>query len=203
MFTGIIENIGRVKHISAIGSNKTFVITSSMAPELKVDQSIAHDGVCLTVEAVDAETYTVTAIAETLSKTALNQWATGSMVNLERSLLVGSRLDGHFVQGHVDTTGICKKVVNRDGSYEYAFSFPETFANLIIEKGSICVNGVSLTAFNVSNNSFSVALIPYTYAHTNLQDVKEGSPVNLEFDMIGKYIVGMKQRADTKTPILH
>jgi riboflavin synthase len=202
MFTGIIENIGTVKNILGSGTNKTYVITSSLAPELKVDQSIAHDGVCLTVEAVDTESFTVTAIAETLSKTALNHWVSGSKVNLERSLLVGGRLDGHFVQGHVDTIGICKKVENRDGSYEYAFSFPETFANLIIEKGSICVNGVSLTAFNVSHNSFSVALIPYTYQHTNLQYVKEGTSVNLEFDMMGKYIVRMEQGADAPSAIL-
>ena len=189
MFTGIIETIGQVKEISGSGSNKTFWIQSSLTPELKVDQSIAHNGVCLTVEDIQGDLYRVTAVAETLGKTDLVSWNISTRLNLERSLLPSSRLDGHFVQGHVDTTGNCKKILDANGSHEFQFVYPKAFSSLVIEKGSICVNGVSLTAFNVKKNRFSVAVIPYTFQHTNLQFIQEGDPVNIEFDLIGKYIL--------------
>ena len=189
MFTGIIEAFGEVKKITAAGTNKTFWIESVLTPELKVDQSVAHNGVCLTVEAVEGGQYKVTAVAETLEKTALNQWKPGTIVNLERSLLPTSRLDGHFVQGHVDTTGRCEGIANKAGSYELTFSFAHAFAELIIEKGSICVSGVSLTAFQVTDSTFTVAIIPYTWQQTNLQFLKKGDAVNLEFDLLGKYIL--------------
>ena len=192
MFTGIIEALGEIKDISTHGTNKTFWIQSPLSYELKVDQSIAHNGVCLTVEEVNNDHYRVTAVAETLEKTALNDWKVGSQVNLERSLLPSSRLDGHFVQGHVDTTGTCEKIENKEGSWELTFSFPKPFAPLIIEKGSICVNGISLTAFKVKKSSFRVAVIPYTWEHTNLHTLKEEDRINLEFDMIGKYIIRSK-----------
>lgn len=193
MFTGIIEALGEVRAIAESGTNKTFWIRTPLTAEFKVDQSIAHDGVCLTVEEIDGDWYKVTAVEETLNKTALHRWDKGTYVNLERSLLLTSRLDGHFVQGHVDTTGLCQNIENRDGSYEITFSFPHAFAELIIEKGSVCVNGISLTAFNVTDSSFSVAIIPYTWEHTNLQDLKTGEAVNLEFDLIGKYILRTKK----------
>ena len=188
MFTGIIESIGNVKEISSTGSNKSFWIESPLSAEFKIDQSIAHNGVCLTVEEIQGGQHKVTAVAETLQKTELNQWRIGSFINLERSLLPTNRLDGHFVQGHVDTTGTCKKIKDKNGSYEFEFDFPKKFAPLIIEKGSICVNGISLTAFDVKKASFKVAIIPYTFEHTNLQYLKENAEVNLEFDMVGKYI---------------
>jgi riboflavin synthase len=189
MFTGIIESSGIITDITAPGTNKSFWIKSSISAEFKVDQSVAHNGVCLTVEDIDADCHKVTAIAETLEKTELNDWAPGSIINLERSLLLSSRMDGHFVQGHVDTTGTCKNIKDKSGSYEFEFTFSKKFAPFIIEKGSICVNGISLTAFDVKKNSFKVAIIPYTYEHTNLRYLKETDKVNLEFDMIGKYIL--------------
>jgi riboflavin synthase len=189
MFTGIIESSGIITDITAPGTNKSFWIKSSISAEFKVDQSVAHNGVCLTIEDIEADRHKVTAIAETLEKTQLNDWAPGSIINLERSLLLSSRMDGHFVQGHVDTTGMCKNIKDKSGSYEFEFTFSKKFAPFIIEKGSICVNGVSLTAFDVKKNSFKVAIIPYTYEHTNLRYLKETDKVNLEFDMIGKYIL--------------
>lgn len=189
MFTGIVESLGIIKEIATSGTNKTFWIESSLSASFKVDQSVAHNGVCLTVESIQDNLHRVTAIAETLAKTELNQWEVGTHVNIERSLLPTNRLDGHFVQGHVDTTAICKKIKDKQGSQEFEFQFPKKFAPLIIEKGSICVNGISLTAFNVKKRSFIVAIIPFTFEHTNLQFVKEGNLVNLEFDMIGKYIL--------------
>ena len=188
MFTGIIESLGTVKEISTSGSNKTFWIGSPLSASFKIDQSIAHNGVCLTVEDVRDGLHRVTAVEETLQKTALHQWQIGTAVNLERSLVPGNRLDGHFVQGHVDATGICKKIRDKNGSHEFGFRFPKAFAELIIEKGSISLNGISLTVFDVKKNSFKVAVIPYTLEHTNLRFIKEGDEVNLEFDMIGKYI---------------
>jgi len=193
MFTGIIESTGRVKGVKETGTNKTFWIESSLSSLFKIDQSIAHDGVCLTVEEVQDGSHRVTAILETLEKTALHQWSEGKQINLEQCLLPTSRLDGHFVQGHVDTTGICEKIKNRDGSYELTFSFAKKFAPLVIEKGSICINGISLTLFEVKKDSFSVAIIPYTWENTNLKFLKKGDKVNLEFDMIGKYIQRMNQ----------
>lgn len=189
MFTGIIETLGQVKEIIISGTNKSFWLESPLTAEFKVDQSIAHNGVCLTVEEIKGARYKVTAVEETLKKTALNQWIRGNYINLERSLLPSSRLDGHFVQGHVDSLGTCKKIEDKNGSWEFTFSFPENFAPLVIEKGSISLNGTSLTVFNVTKTSFEVAVIPYTYEHTTIQFLKEGDLVNLEFDMVGKYIV--------------
>jgi riboflavin synthase len=189
MFTGIIEVLGKVETVAIAGTNRTFWVKSPITSELKIDQSVAHNGVCLTVEAVNGDQYQVTAVQETLDKTALSQWAPGTVVNLERSLLPSSRLDGHFVQGHVDTAGTCQSITDKGGSWELVFHFPDGFAPLIIEKGSVCIDGISLTAFNVTNNSFTVAIIPYTWAHTNLQFLQPGEKVNLEFDLIGKYIL--------------
>jgi riboflavin synthase len=189
MFTGIVESLGIIREIATFGTNKTFWIESSLSSSFKIDQSIAHNGVCLTVEDVKENCHRVTAVEETLAKTDLNHWGIGTHVNIERSLLPTNRLDGHFVQGHVDTTGTCKKKKDRQGSHQFEFEFPKKFAELIIEKGSISVNGISLTAFDVKKHSFKVAIIPYTFQHTNLQFLKEGDKVNLEFDMIGKYIL--------------
>ncbi len=189
MFTGIIESTGTIKKIISKGTNKTFLVESALSNELKIDQSVSHSGVCLTIEAVNGNSYQVTAIEETLKKTALNEWVTGSIINLERCLQIGSRLDGHIVQGHVDCVGICKKIKERKGSWEYEFEFPKKFAGLVIEKGSITINGISLTVFNIRLKSFSVAIIPYTYLYTNIKDIKIGDKVNLEFDLIGKYLL--------------
>jgi riboflavin synthase len=195
MFTGIIETTGIVKDVISNGSNKIFWIESSLAREFKVDQSVSHSGVCLTVEEIIGNLQRVTAIDETLQKTNLNSWQPGTLINLERSLLLNTRLDGHIVQGHADTTGICLSRKEKDGSWEFEFEFAKKFAELIIEKGSICVNGISLTAFKVKKKSFSVAIIPYTFEHTNIREVKPGDAVNLEFDMIGKYITRMRKLA--------
>jgi len=170
------------------GSNRSFWIESSISQELRVDQSISHSGICLTVEEVTGNSHKVTAIEETALKTNVNEWKIGDTINLERSLKLESRLDGHFVQGHVDTVATCIEINEKQGSWEYEFSFRKKFSELIIEKGSICVNGISLTVVNSKKNSFSVAIIPYTFEHTNLQQVKVGSVVNLEFDIIGKYV---------------
>ena len=185
MFTGIIETTGVVKEVSSNGSNRTFWIDSPISPQLKVDQSISHNGVCLTVEEISNSGHRVTAIEETLQKTSLGSWKPGSIINIERCLPVNGRLDGHFVQGHVDTTAKCIKRKEKEGSWEFSFEFPKKFAELIIEKGSVSVDGVSLTAFNVKTKSFNVAVIPYTYEHTNLGKLQEGDLVNLEFDMLG------------------
>jgi riboflavin synthase len=189
MFTGIIETTASIAAISTKGSNKTFRISSALASQLKIDQSVAHNGVCLTVEAIEGDNYVVTAVAETLAKTNLGDWQTGDTINLERCLKPSDRLDGHFVQGHTDTRGFITEKTDLDGSWQFTFQFDAAFAPYIIEKGSIAVNGISLTAFNVGNDQFSVAIIPYTYTHTNLQLLQPGSAVNLEFDMLGKYIV--------------
>lgn len=189
MFTGIVESLGVIKEMAVSGTNKTFWIESPLSSSFKADQSVAHNGVCLTVEDVQENWHRVTAVEETLRKTDLNQWQIGTQVNMERSLLLTNRLDGHFVQGHVDATGICKKIKNKQGSHEFEFEFAKKFASLMIEKGSICINGISLTAFDVKKHSFTVAVIPFTFQHTNLQFVKEDDLVNLEFDMIGKYIL--------------
>ena len=188
MFTGIIEAQGEISAISVNGSNKTFEITSALAAQLKVDQSLCHDGVCLTVESVAPEKYTVTAIEETLIRSSLKVWEKGGLVNLERCLQINGRLDGHMVQGHVDTTATCSDIRDMNGSWIFTFEFPESFAHLVIEKGSVSVNGISLTCFNVSKNAFSVGIIPYTSNHTNISRVAINSMVNVEFDMIGKYI---------------
>jgi len=189
MFTGIIESAGIVKEVITNGSNRTFWIESPISGAFKPDQSVSHSGVCLTVEEVNGTIHRVTAIAETLTKTNLGDWASGTMVNLERSLQLGDRLDGHIVQGHVDTVAVCKTMAEKKGSWEYCFEFPKKFAELVIEKGSIAVNGISLTAFNIRKKSFSVAIIPYTFEHTNIKVIKAGTRVNIEFDMIGKYLL--------------
>lgn len=188
MFTGIIEATGLIRQVNAQGGNITFEVSSPLSAGFKPDQSVAHDGVCLTVESVSGDTHRVTAIRETLEKTALGAWTAGRIVNLERAMVMGARLDGHLVQGHVDARGSCLSVEDADGSWRYRFRFPEPFAPLMIEKGSICVNGISLTAFDVTEDAFSVAIIPFTYEHTNISSLRPGDAVNLEFDMIGKYV---------------
>jgi riboflavin synthase len=193
MFTGIVETMGIVREIRPGGSNLSFLIESDLGPTLKVDQSLSHDGACLTVEAVNGRIHQVTAVQETLDKTNLSQWKVGHSVNLERAMQMGGRLDGHLVQGHVDAKGSCLSVESRDGSWEFVFSYPPAFASLVIEKGSICVNGTSLTAFDLQENRFRVAIIPYTFEHTNISKLQPGSLVNLEFDMIGKYISRWRQ----------
>lgn len=189
MFTGIIETTGTVKEVISNGSNRVFWIESSISSQFKTDQSINHSGVCLTIEEVRANSHRVTAIDETLKKTTLGKWKVGTAVNLEHCLQLNDRLDGHIVQGHTDTTGTCIKRKEKKGSWEFEIGFSKKFALLIIEKGSICVNGISLTAFNVKKKKFSVAIIPYTFEHTNIKKVQEGDNVNLEFDMIGKYLL--------------
>jgi len=189
MFTGIIEAMGTVVSRHTEGTNVIFRIQSPVSKELKVDQSISHNGVCLTVEAIEEDLHQVTAIAETLDVSNLNSWQAGSLVNLERCMVMNGRLDGHIVQGHVDGTGSCLDIVPKDGSTEYTIGFDRSFAPLVIEKGSISLNGISLTVFNVTETSFTVAIIPYTLAHTNMGQLKTGDTVNLEFDVIGKYIL--------------
>jgi len=195
MFTGIIESTGIVKEVISRGSNKTFWLSCPLANDFRVDQSVSHSGVCLTVEEIRGSDYRVTAIDETLQKTTLGSWDTGTEVNIERSLVLGSRLDGHFVQGHVDTTGKCISRVDKQGSWEFELSFPDKFTSLVIEKGSICINGISLTAFNVGKDRLTVAIIPYTFEHTNLKHLDKNNLVNLEFDMIGKYILRARDNA--------
>ena len=200
MFTGIIEALGRVESIINNGTNKTFWISSPLSNELKVDQSVAHSGVCLTVEELKDGKHRVTAIEETLKKTNIGGWQQGTFVNIERCLAMNGRLDGHIVQGHVDATATCIQKLDINGSWEYRFRFPEEFGALVIEKGSISLNGTSLTIFNVSQNEFTVAIIPYTYNHTNIGQVEKGSTVNVEFDMIGKYVnrLQMLESSDNK-----
>jgi riboflavin synthase len=189
MFTGIIECIGQVVGIEANGSNVSFWIKSSISALLKVDQSVSHNGVCLTVEQIVEDTHKVTAIEETLQKTNLSKLLKGDSVNLEQCLQMNGRLDGHIVQGHVDDVAICKSIIEKQGSWEYTFEFDEKFAALIIEKGSVCINGISLTAFNVTRNSFSVAIIPYTYNNTTIKKITTNNWVNVEWDVVGKYII--------------
>lgn len=188
MFTGIIETTGVVTDTATSGTNKSFWICSAISGHLKVDQSVAHNGVCLTVEEIAADKHRVTAIAETLEKTNLSFWQRGYTVNLERCLQLNGRLDGHFVQGHADCTATLISRTDMNGSWLLRFQFPVAFAALVIEKGSVTVNGISLTAFEVSADCFSVAIIPYTWQHTNLQFLEPGQTVNIEFDMIGKYL---------------
>lgn len=188
MFTGIIENTGRIDEVLTDGSNKMFWVSSALSDALKVDQSLSHNGVCLTVEETKDGMHRVTAIEETLLKTNLNNWTPGTIVNIERCMLLGERLDGHIVQGHVDCTGECINVEEKNGSWQFSFQFPDEFAKYIIEKGSITINGISLTLFNIGKNNFTVAIIPYTYEHTNMNSISTGDKVNLEFDLIGKYV---------------
>jgi len=198
MFTGIIKETGIVQEVSEDRTNKVFWITSDITSLLKIDESVCHNGVCLTIEDINENKYRVTAIQETLNKTNIADWKTGDMINLERSMQMNGRIDGHIVQGHVDGTGNCISTKDLGGSFEYIFSFDEEKAALIIEKGSICVNGVSLTAFNVTKKTFAVAIIPYTFEHTNFKNTKEGDLVNLEFDMLGKYVARMIQLNGTR-----
>lgn len=192
MFTGIIETTATVVAIEKSGSNTRFTLQTPLANELKVDQSVSHNGVCLTVESVEGNTYTVTAIEETLRKTNLGFWIPEQVVNVERCMPLNGRLDGHIVQGHVDTTATCTQVITLEGSWEYSFHFAQSFAHLVIEKGSISINGTSLTCFAVGKDCFTVAIIPYTYHHTSIQYVQAGDTVNVEFDIIGKYIARMQ-----------
>lgn len=194
MFTGIVETLGTVQNIHKEGDNIHFTIASSISNELKIDQSVAHNGVCLTVVKLDENSHTVTAIDETLQKSNLGQLTQGAKVNLERCMQMNGRLDGHIVQGHVDQTATCILVNELDGSWEYRFRYASSNGNVTVEKGSICVNGISLTVVNSADNEFSVFIIPYTHQHTNLQEVKVGDMVNLEFDIIGKYVARLLAR---------
>lgn len=193
MFTGIIEAIGVVRKIEKEGSNVHLHIQSPISDQLKVDQSLAHDGVCLTVVAVSTNIHVVTAIEETMKRSNLGALKVGSLINLERAMSVNGRLDGHIVQGHVDSTGTCTQVEEREGSWYYHFSYPLRPEYLLVDKGSICINGVSLTVVSPKENQFSVAIIPYTYEHTNFKTIKPGDAVNLEFDILGKYIARYAQ----------
>jgi riboflavin synthase len=188
MFTGIIESTGTIKEIITTGTNKSFWVSSPLANDLKIDQSLSHSGVCLTVEEINNGMHRVTAIKETLLKTNLSTWTNNTVINLERCMQLNGRLDGHIVQGHVDCTVTCIEVTAKDGSWEYSFSFPAEFAAFIIEKGSVTVNGISLTCFNVTHTSFTVAIIPYTFEHTNINSLKKDDIVNIEWDVIGKYV---------------
>ena len=194
MFTGIIEEIGKIVRIECEQSNLHLYVKSSFTNELKIDQSVAHNGVCLTVVAIDGDVYQVTAIAETLAKTHLGNLQVGDAVNLERGMLLNTRLDGHIVQGHIDQTGTCSAIQEEAGSTRFTFQYDPSTGNVVIEKGSITVNGVSLTVVDATRDSFSVAVIPYTLEHTNLQHLQIGSIVNLEFDVIGKYVSRLMQR---------
>jgi riboflavin synthase len=189
MFTGIIEQLGVVKNIEKEGENFHFTITSPFTNELKIDQSVAHNGCCLTVVKIDSEDYVVTAILETMQKTNLGDWQVGTKVNLERCMVMNGRLDGHIVQGHVDTTAKCIDIENQDGSWKYTFEYADD--QITVEKGSVTVNGTSLTVVDSKDKQFSVCIIPYTYEFTNFHELKIGSRVNLEFDIIGKYVAKM------------
>lgn len=194
MFTGIIETLGEIVGIEQEEGNFHFTVRSSISEQLKIDQSVSHNGVCLTVVSLQEGTHTVTAIAETLNKSNLGQLKEGDRVNLERCTLLGGRLDGHIVQGHVDQTGVCVDRREDKGSWVFTFSYAPEAGNITVEKGSITVNGISLTVFDSQADRFSVAVIPYTMAHTNLQDVFPGTVVNLEFDIIGKYVARLLER---------
>jgi riboflavin synthase len=188
MFTGIIETLGIIKQLQKDNDNLHITVSSPITHELKIDQSVAHNGVCLTVVAINKEEYTVTAIRETIEKTNLGEWKTGDLINLERAMKLGDRLDGHIVQGHVDQTGTCKSIEEANGSWYFTFEYDSQLNNITIEKGSITVNGVSLTVVNSKANEFSVAIIPYTYEHTNFKTFTVGTKINLEFDVVGKYV---------------
>lgn len=188
MFTGIVEEIGKITKLEKSGNNIDIYVKAEMTPELKIDQSVSHNGVCLTVVEIKDKIYKVTAVKETLQKTNLGKLKTEDAVNLERGMKLGDRLDGHIVQGHIDQTAICKNIKEADGSWEFTFEYDPNIGNLTIEKGSITVNGVSLTVVNSKKNEFSVAIIPFTYDHTTFKNLKIEDTVNLEFDVIGKYV---------------
>jgi riboflavin synthase len=195
MFTGIIETLGTIISVEEVGTNRIFWIESPISNALKPDQSVSHEGVCLTVEEVKDGKHRVSAIEETLLKSTAGTWQVGKLVNLERCLLLPARLDGHLVQGHVDTKAVCTKMISKNGSWEYEFELEmkQEFVSLIVEKGSISINGTSLTLFNVNRNQFKVAIIPYTYEHTTIKSVTAGNLVNIEFDIIGKYVLRSQQ----------
>jgi riboflavin synthase len=188
MFTGIIETLGKVEKLEKEGGNLHLTVSSGITSELKIDQSVSHNGVCLTVVSINGDAYTVTAIEETLNKTNLGNLKVGDTVNLERAMVLGARLDGHIVQGHVDQTAVCQSVAEQDGSWVYTFTYDSKLNNVTIEKGSITVDGVSLTVVDSQKDSFSVAIIPYTYEHTRFHTYNVGTTVNLEFDVVGKYV---------------
>ena len=193
MFTGIIETLGKVEKLQKEGGNLHITVSSSITQELKIDQSVSHNGVCLTVVSIEGNLYTVTAIEETLNKTSLGALAVGDVVNLERAMLLGARLDGHIVQGHVDQTAVCISIEEKDGSWFFTFQYDSKLNNITIEKGSITVDGVSLTVVDSKKDSFSVAIIPYTYEHTRFHTYKVGTVVNLEFDVVGKYVARLME----------
>jgi len=188
MFTGIIEAVGEIKEIKEEGLNKSFKINSPISAELKIDQSVSHDGVCLTVTEIQDHCHWVTAVSETLNRTQLSQWKIGGRINLERAMVLGQRLDGHMVQGHVDAVGKIEAIDSKEGSWEIMISFPTEYAKLLVDKGSVCVNGISLTVITPTLTIFKVAIIPYTWEHTQLSAVILGDYVNLEFDILGKYL---------------
>ena len=193
MFTGIIESLGKIKSLTKEGDNLHIEVASELTPMLKVDQSVSHNGVCLTVVSLTDTSYVVTAIKETLDKTTVGQLKIGAVVNLERAMKLGDRLDGHIVQGHVDQTALCQEIKKQNGSWVFTFSYDRLMSNITIEKGSVTVNGVSLTVVGSKPDSFSVAIIPYTYEHTNFNTFVKGTLVNLEFDVIGKYVKRITQ----------
>ena len=193
MFTGIIESLGRIEKILSDGGNKVFTVHSDISDELKIDQSLSHNGVCLTVTKLGDKNHEVVAIHETLQKSNLSQWTEDSLVNLERSLTLENRLDGHLVQGHVDCTTRCLEVVDEDGSWRFTFALPSAYRHLVVDKGSIAINGVSLTIILDEEDQFQVAIIPYTFEHTSFNQIRKGDLVNIEFDIIGKYIDRLSQ----------
>ncbi|OJV27020.1 MAG: riboflavin synthase subunit alpha [Bacteroidetes bacterium 37-13] len=193
MFTGIIEATGKVEKLETESGNLHITVSSPISHELKIDQSISHNGVCLTVVACNAQQHTVTAIAETLRKTNLGELKVGDIVNLERCMVLNARLDGHIVQGHVDQTAKCINIVEENGSWIFQFEYEPSPQNLVVEKGSVCINGISLTAFDVLDDVFKVAIIPYTFEHTNMKYLSEESFVNIEFDIIGKYVARLRE----------
>ena len=195
MFTGIVEEVGKIKNLTRENSNLHIEVEAAMTPELKIDQSISHNGVCLTVVSIKENSYTVTAIQETLNKTNLDRLFEGDLVNLERGMKLGDRLDGHIVQGHVDQTATCIAIKDIDGSWQFTFEYDPKLNNITIEKGSITVNGVSLTVVNSEKSSFSVAIIPYTFENTIFKKIEKGTIVNLEFDVIGKYVKRISELA--------
>jgi riboflavin synthase len=195
MFTGIIETVGLISNLEKFKGNLNITLKSKLAKELKVDQSVSHNGVCLTVIDVSNDHYTITAIEETIKKSNIGFWKVGDVINLERAMKIGDRLDGHMIQGHIDQIGTCTKIIEEDGSWVFTFDYTPS-GNITVEKGSIAINGISLTVVNSKKNSFSVAIIPYTYKYTNFNNLQVGDNINLEFDVIGKYISKILSKRD-------
>ena len=195
MFTGIIETVGLISNLEKFKGNLNITLKSKLAKELKVDQSVSHNGVCLTVIDVSNDLYTITAIEETIKKSNIGFWKVGDVINLERAMKIGDRLDGHMIQGHIDQIGTCTKIIEEDGSWVFTFDYTPS-SNITVEKGSIAINGISLTVVNSKKNSFSVAIIPYTYKYTNFNKLQVGDNINLEFDVIGKYISKILSKRD-------